>query len=100
MKVWVVYGYNEIHKMWDELDYSQKFRNVRYFMNPNSCRAKTAREHGFTKFVYVRKSKQAMWCFRVIPYMVPPEKYFTSARVAVFLKKLAKYERASLHTDK
>jgi hypothetical protein len=68
MKVWVVYGYNETYKMWDELDYSQKFRNVRYFMNPNSRRVKTAREHGFTKFIYIRKAKQAMWCFRIIPY--------------------------------
>lgn len=102
MKIWVVYGYNEIEKVWDELDYNSNFRNIRYFMNPKSRRLRTAREHGFAKFVFVRRSKEALWCYNPIHNkpLIPYKEYFTSPRVDVLLRKLAKHERIALHTGR
>ena len=102
MKVWVVYGYNETEKVWDELDFHSNFRKLRYFLNPRSRRLRTAKEHGFTKFVFVRRSKEALWCYNCLlkQGLKPYNEYFTSARVDVLLRRLAKYERASLHTSR
>ena len=95
-KVWVVYAYDPVGKLWDEITYSIHYRNLRYLFRKNLF-TESMFHHGYTKFVLVRRNINSLWAYsKDMSY----SNYFTTDRVRDLLKRLAKYERAITHTNR
>lgn len=93
-KVWVVYGYNDVNGFWDEIDFSIHYRKIKWVFRQNKA-TKSLQEHGYTKFVCLRRNASELLANRLVSYA----EFYTSDRVYAFLKRLKRYEGASLHTN-
>lgn len=94
-KVWVVYAYDPTTNMWDEINHSIHYRQLRYIFRKNFM-SQSMKDHGYTKFVLVRRHISSLWEYNKNTYT----KFFTSDKVRDLLRRLAKYERTVTHTNR
>ena len=93
-KVWVVYGYNESEGFWDEIDFSIHYRKIKWVFRNNKA-TRSLKEHGYTKFVCLRRNASELLANRLISY----KEFYTTNKVYTFLKRLKKYERATTYPN-
>ena len=95
-KVWVVYGYDPVRCLWDEIDYSIHYRKLRYIFR-KTYKTKACISHGYIKFVLVRRHINSLWEYNKNDTY---GKFFTPCKVRDLLKRLARHERIVAHSNR